>query len=111
MITRTYFINYRSVSAHYDRPVPSCPHGSCGIVEQPDCILLVSYTTVCGDLTNDGWLTPCHYSTVTTAKHINAFIKDYVRAADPTFSYKDWKKLVDKNVSYNIHTGEIKEIT
>lgn len=62
MITRTYFINYRSVSAHYDRPVPSCPHGSCGIVEQPDCILLVSYTTVCGDLTNDGWLTPCHYS-------------------------------------------------
>lgn len=111
MITRTITNGMFRTCVSYDKPVPSCPYGSCGIVERPDSILLVSYTTVCGDLTNDGWLTPCHYSSVTTAKHINAFIKDYVRAADPTFSYKDWKKLVDKNVSYNIHTGEIKEIT
>ena len=107
MITRTYFINYRSVSAHYDKPVPSCHCGSCGIMERPNSILLVSYTTVCGELTNDGWLTPCHYSTVTTAKHIRAFIKDYVSSASPDFDYKKWKKLVDKNVSYNIHTGKI----
>ena len=110
MITRTYFINYRSVSAHYDRPVPSCPHGSCGIVEQPDRILLVSYTTVCGELTDEGWLTARHYSSTTTAKHINAFIKDYIRQADPAFNYKDWKKLVDKHIAYNIYTGEIKEL-
>lgn len=111
MITRTITNGMFRTCVSYDKTVPSCPYGSCGIMVRPDCILLVSYTTVCGDLTNDGWLTPCHYSTVTTAKHINAFIKDYVRAADPTFDYKKWKKLVDKNVSYNIHTGEIKEIT
>lgn len=111
MITRTITNGYRRTSVSYDKVVPSCPYGSCGIMERPDCILLVSYTTVCGDLTNDGWLTPCHYSTVTTAKHIRAFIKDYVSSASPDFDYKKWKKLVDKNVSYNIHTGEIKEIT
>lgn len=111
MITRTITNGCRRTSVSYDKAVPSCPYGSCGIVEKPDCILLVSYTTVCGDLTNDGWLTPCHYSTVTTARHIRAFIKDYVSSASPDFDYKKWKKLVDKNVSYNIHTGEIKEIT
>lgn len=111
MITRTYVVNYRSITVHYDKPVESCHCGSCGIMERPNSILLVSYTTVCGELTNDGWLTPCHYSTVTTAKHIRAFIRDYVSSADPNFDYKKWKKLVDKNVSYNIHTGEIKEVT
>ena len=111
MITRTITNGCRRTSVSYDKAVPSCPYGSCGIIELPNVIHLVSYTTVCGDLTNDGWLTPCHYSSVTTAKHINAFIKDYISAADPSFDYKKWKKLVDKNVSYNIHTGEIKEIT
>ncbi len=111
MITRTITNGMFRTCVSYDKAVPSCPYGSCGIIELPNAIHLVSYTTVCGDLTNDGWLTPCHYSSVTTAKHINAFIKDYVRAADPNFDYKKWKKLVDKNVSYNIHTGEIKEIT
>lgn len=111
MITRTITNGMFRTSVSYDKAVPSCPYGSCGIIELPNVIHLVSYTTVCGELTDEGWLTPCHYSTVTTAKHIRAFIKDYISAADPTFSYKDWKKLVDKNVSYNIHTGEIKEIT
>lgn len=109
MITRTIISNYRTVRVHYDRPLKSCPYGSCGIMERPNSILLVSYQTVCGELTNDGWITPCHYSSITTAKHINAFIKDYVRAVNPTFCYQDWKKLTDKNVTYNIHTGEIKE--
>lgn len=111
MITRTITNGYCRTSVSYDKAVPSCPYGSCGIIELPNAIHLVSYTTVCGELTDEGWLTARHYSSTTTAKHINAFIKDYVRAADPDFDYKKWKKLVDKNVSYNIHTGEIKEIT
>lgn len=110
MITRTITNGYRRTSVSYDKVVPSCPYGSCGIMEQANAVLLVSYTTVCGELTNDGWLTADHYSSNTTAKHINAFIKDYVRAEDPSFSYQDWKKLVDKHLAYNIYTGEIKEL-
>lgn len=110
MITRTITNGMFRTSVSYDKPVPSCPYGSCGIIELPNVIHLISYTTVCGELTDEGWLTARHYSSMTTAKHINAFIKDYIRQADPTFNYKDWKKLVDKHIAYNIYTGEIKEL-
>lgn len=110
MITRTITNGMFRTCVSYDKAVPSCPYGSCGIVERANAVLLVSYTTVCGELTNDGWLTADHYSSHTTAKHINAFIKDYVRAEDPSFNYKNWKKLVDKHLAYNIYTGEIKEL-
>lgn len=110
MITRIITNGIYRTRVAYDKPVPSCPHGSCGIIELPNVIHLVSYTTICGELTNDGWLTARHYSSTTTAKHINAFIKDYIKATDPAFNYKDWKKLVDDNIAYNIHTGEIKKL-
>lgn len=54
MITRT--------SVSYDKPVPSCPYGSCGIIELSDATQLVSYTTVCGELRKDGWLSARHYN-------------------------------------------------
>lgn len=81
MITRTITNGIFRTCVSYDKAVPSCPYGSCGIMEQTNAVLLVSYTTVCGELTNDGWLTADHYSSNTIAKHINAFIKDYVRGA------------------------------
>lgn len=110
MITRTITNGCRRTSVSYDKAVPSCPYGSCGIIELSDATQLVSYTTVCGELRDDGWLSARHYSSTTTARHINAFIKDYVRAEDPSFNYKNWKKLVDKHLAYNIYTGEIKEL-
>lgn len=110
MITRTITNGIRRTSVSYDRPVASCPHGSCGLIDLPNAIRLVSYVTVCGELTNDGWLTACHYSSTTTAKHINAFIRDYIRREIPSFSYQDWKKLVNDKIALNIHTGEIKEL-
>lgn len=109
-MTRTIYNGCCRTSVSYDRPVPSCPYGSCGLIDLPNAVHLISYTTLCGELTNDGWLTARHYSSITTAKHINAFIKDYVRAENPSFGYKDWKKLVDKHLAYNIYTGEIKEL-
>ena len=110
MITRTIINGCYRTSVSYDKPVPSCPYGSCGIIELPNVIHLVSYTTVCGELTDEGWLTARHYSSKTTAKHINAFIKDYIKPVEPTFNYQERKKLVDKHIAYNIYTGEIKEL-
>lgn len=109
MITRTITNGCRRTSVSYDKAVPSCPYGSCGIIELPNAIHLVSYTTVCGELTDEGWLTARHYSSTTTARHISAFIKDYIKPVDPSFSYKDWKRLVDDDVEYNIYTGEVRE--
>ena len=109
MITRTITNGIFRTCVSYAKAVPSRPYGSCGIIELPNAIHLVSYTTVCGELTDEGWLTARHYSSRTTAKHINAFIKDYIKPVDPAFSYKDWKKLVDDDVEYNIYTGEVRE--
>lgn len=110
MITRTITNGCRRGTVSYDRPVPSCPYGSCGLIDLPHKIHLVSYTTVCGELTDDGWLAAYHYSSTTTAKHINAFIKDYIKKEVPSFNYQDWKRLVNDKIALNIQTGEIKEL-
>lgn len=109
MITRTITNGVFRTCVSYDKAAPSCPYGSCGIIELSDATQLVSYTTVCGELREDGWLSARHYSSTTTARHISAFIKDYIKPVDPSFSYKDWKKLVDDDVEYNIYTGEVRE--
>lgn len=54
MITRTITNGCRRISTSYDRPVKSCPHGSCGLIDLPNAVRLISYVTVCGELTNDG---------------------------------------------------------
>lgn len=67
-----------------------------------DTVILVSYTTQVV-IIKDGWLTCYGLYSMTTRKHISAFLKEYA----PMISFNTAKLSYLQNFSINIHTGEI----
>lgn len=67
---------------------------------------LFSYVTKVATLTNEGWLTIDGLHSMTTRKHISAFIREYAATID----YKMAKAAYEGNYRLNIHTGEIEEL-
>ena len=64
---------------------------------------LFSYTTHVASVDKDGWLTVYGLYSMTTRKHISAFVKEY--AAPLTF--QNAKMCFTDNVRINCHTGEV----
>ena len=69
-------------------------------------ISLFSYVTLVATITHDGWLTIYGLYSMTTRKHISAFMKEY----GGTFKYDNAKAAYEGNYRINIHTGEIEEL-
>lgn len=67
---------------------------------------LFSYVTRVAELTNEGWLTIYGLYSMTTRKHISAFLKEYATLLD----YNSAKICYESNHRINIHTGEIEDI-
>ena len=67
---------------------------------------LYSYVTLVAELTNDGWLTVFGLYSMTTRRHISAFMNEYTDRLD----YYDAKKAYDGGYSMNVETGEIVEL-
>lgn len=63
---------------------------------------LISYNTPVAVIDEDGWFHIRGLYSMTTRKHISAFVKEYVN-----ISYQTAKMLYEENYEYNIHTGEI----
>ena len=74
-------------------------------------IYLFSYVTLVIELTADGWLTCTGTYSQTTKKHINAFMKEYVKYPNDTYgSYFEAKYAFENNYRINIETGEIEDL-
>ena len=69
-------------------------------------VTLFSYVTRVATLTNDGWLTTYGLYSMTTRKHISAFLKEYCTPVD----YQMAKKCYEDGCQINIFTGEVVEL-
>lgn len=65
-------------------------------------IALRSYKTVVATISENGWLVINGLYSATTRKHIGAFVKEYAK-----ISYQAARDFFEKNISYNIYTGEV----
>ena len=70
-------------------------------------VSLFSYVTLVATITNDGWLTVYGLYSMTTRKHISAFVKEY---SCGIFKYDNAKAAYEGNYRINIFTGEIEEL-
>ena len=68
-------------------------------------IILRSYYTDVALIQTDGWLSINGLYSMTTRKHIGAFVKEYAN-----ISYQLAKKLFEDKLVYNIYTGEVAPI-
>ena len=68
-------------------------------------IALFSYVTRVAELTDDGWLTIYGLYSMTTRKHISAFMREYTN-----LDYYTAKAAYEGNYRINVETGEVEEL-
>ena len=76
-------------------------------IDNENNINLFSYVTLVATITNDGWLTVYGLYSMTTRKHISAFMKEY---GGGVLKYDNAKSAYEGNYRINIYTGEIEEL-
>lgn len=80
------------------------PYAQAAVIHHPNgSITLRSYLTDVAHITADGWLSIHGLYSMTTRKHIGAFVKEYAN-----LDFQTAKKLYVDGYQYNIHTGEVK---
>lgn len=81
------------------------PYAQAQVIEFDDgSMSLISYTTSVAHLSKNGFLTVYGLHSMTTRRHIGAFIKEY---SNGTIDYSFARKAYDGNYSINIFTGEV----
>ena len=80
----------------------SMPYAQCEVIYTEDGILLKSYQTIVLSLSYDGWLEVYGLYSMTTRKHISAFMREYT-----DFNYYTAKDCYEKNYTLNLETGEV----
>ena len=81
------------------------PYAQCSVSVYLDgSVVFKSYTTDVIYIDEDGWLYVTGLYSATTRKQIGWFLNEYV----PALSYQHIKILYDKDLLYNIYTGELK---
>ena len=79
---------------------------ACVIITDDGTVLLKSYETIVAAITPERWLTIYGLYSMTTRKHISAFLKEW---AAP-ITYQTAKMIYNDNYCININTGEIVSI-
>ena len=82
----------------------SMTYAQCSVIFTSECIQLQSYNTIVLELTYDGWLSVYGLYSMTTRKHISAFMREYTN-----FDYYTAKSAFENNYDINLETGEILE--
>ena len=82
----------------------SMPYAQCSVIFTSECIQLQSYNTIVLELTYDDWLSVYGLYSMTTRKHISAFMREYTN-----FDYYTAKSAFENNYDINLETGEILE--
>ena len=81
------------------------PYAQCSVSVYLDgSVVFTSYSTDVIYIDEDGWLYVTGLYSATTRKQIGWFLNEYV----PALSYQHIKILYDKDLLYNIYTGELK---
>ena len=75
------------------------------IIDDNNNITLRSYNTDVAQLDNEGFLTINGLYSMTTRKHIGAFMKEYT-----SFDFLQAKKCYEGKYKFNIYTGEIVDL-
>ena len=75
------------------------------IIDDDNNITLRSYNTDVAQLDNEGFLTINGLYSMTTRKHIGAFMREYT-----PFDFLQAKKCYEGKYKFNIYTGEIVEL-
>lgn len=93
------------------RKLSAMPYAQAHVeIDDSNNIHLFSYVTRVATITSDGWLTIHGLYSMTTRKHIGAFMKEYVIYPNGNRGdYQLAKQLYNDNHSFNIETGEIVE--
>ena len=76
-------------------------------IDDNNNILLFSYVTLVASITDDGWLTVYGLHSMTTRKHISAFMREY---GGGVLDYYSAKAAYEGDYRINIHTGEVEEL-
>lgn len=88
-----------------DKRLSVMPYAQAGVVIHDNGqIDLMSYDTLAASIDKDGYLTVDCLCSVTTRKHVSAFLNEYA----PSIGYDTAKKLLKSGDAVNIYTGEIK---
>lgn len=79
------------------------PHAQAKVLKMDTgYIILRSYETDVAYITPDGWLHINGLYSMTTRKHIGAFVQEYAK-----ITYRLVKRLFEAKLDYNIYTGEL----
>lgn len=71
-------------------------------ISEDGTITLFSYVTRVAEIDSDGFLTVYGLYSMTTRKHISAFVREYT-----PFDYQGAKACYEDNYKINIYTGEV----
>lgn len=75
-------------------------------------INLFSYVTRVVELTADGWLTIYGLYSMTTRRHISAFLREYAIWPNGEHgTYQEFKNLYDDGYAINLMTGEVRKVS
>ena len=86
------------------RKLSAMPYAQAHIeISDEGVITLFSYVTRVAEIDADGFLTVFGLHSMTTRKHIGAFVKEYT----PCFDYQSAKACYEGGYKINIETGEV----
>ena len=86
------------------RKLSAMPYAQAHVeIDEENGAHLFSYVTKVADLDNEGWLTIYGLYSMTTRKHISAFLREYC----PLIDYQTAKQIYNDGYRINVHTGEI----
>ena len=86
------------------RKLSAMPYAQAHIeISDEGVITLFSYVTRVAEIDTDGFLTVFGLYSMTTRKHIGAFVKEYT----PCFDYQSAKACYEGGYKINIETGEV----
>lgn len=91
------------VDVWVDRRLKAMPYAQAGVILRDGKVILMSYSTEAATLDAvEGWLTIDCLCSVTTRRHVAAFLREYC----PGVTYQDAKAAMAGGYAINVYTGE-----
>lgn len=87
------------------RTLSAMPYANAKVVIDEKGTTLISYTTPVATIDKNGWLIINGLYSMTTRKHISAFMREYANS-----NYQTAKLIYEDCERYNIFTGEIENL-
>lgn len=88
------------------KKLSAIPYGQAHVeIDDAGNILLFSYVTLVAAIKDGEWLEVYGLYSMTTRKHISAFVREYT-----CFDYSTAKEMYEKNYRISIATGEVEEM-